>query len=305
LIPQGILRRDGHIRAAYVEQSVCFQHALQAVRFPKGSEARAKLLTAVLNSKLAAWYFFHTSANLGADRAKLHEEQLLDLPFPEPSDLSESAEALAAQEEIVSIVDELLLRKDEILLGENWMEAYANRANDLVFQFYGLTADERTLIEDGVNEIIPSMQPRQGKMTRLMRESNASTRGKYVEALVANLNRWMRPGVYVSAVLLEGAAESTMLELKLSAKVVPIRVDVQRRRLESSLRRVVGWLSQAMSHNIELQPDLKVFIEDRLYVVKPRSSRYWLLSSALNDADEIVGDLLSEKSSVEQVKAGQ
>jgi hypothetical protein len=48
-----------------------------------------------------------------------------------------------------------------------------------------------------------------------------------------------------------------------------------------------------MSRNITLQPDLKVFIEDALYIVKPRSMRYWLRSTALNDADEIAGDLLT------------
>ncbi len=84
LVPQGIVRQEGRVRAAYVKQSCSFQDSLQAITFPKGQESKAKLLTAILNSSLAAWYYFHTSANLGADRAKVHEEQLLQLPFPDP-----------------------------------------------------------------------------------------------------------------------------------------------------------------------------------------------------------------------------
>jgi hypothetical protein len=57
LIPQGIRRGEGVLRAAYVEQDVCFQHSLQAIRFPQQDENRAKFLTAVLNSSLAAWYY--------------------------------------------------------------------------------------------------------------------------------------------------------------------------------------------------------------------------------------------------------
>jgi hypothetical protein len=59
-----------------------------------------------------------------------------------------------------------------------------------------------------------------------------------------------------------------------------------------------------MSRNVTLQPDLKVFIDAALYVVKPRSMRYWLRSTALNDADEIAGDLLTLQATTPDRKVG-
>lgn len=166
LIPQGVLRKEGFLRAAYVEQAVCFQHALQAIRFPKQDESRAKFLTAVLNSSLAAWYYFHASANFGADRAKVHEEQLLEMPCPQPEDLPDPEGSRQVQDEIVAIIDALLANKDTVLADPHWLQPYIERANELVFQYYGLTKDEQALVKDGVRVIIPSIQPRRDPIIR-------------------------------------------------------------------------------------------------------------------------------------------
>jgi hypothetical protein len=293
LIPQGVRRDEGLLRAAYVDQSLCFRHSLQAIRFPPGEEARAKLLTAVLNSQLAAWYFFHTSANLAADRAKVHEEQLLELPFPDPKDLPDSAAAESAQDEIVRLIDVMLMQKDEALTSSDWRRHYAERANELVFQFYGLTKEERALVEDGAMEIIPSMQPRRDQITRLMQEGSPSDYRLYMEVLVANVTRWLLPGSHVNARLLKGGSRGCIVvELKLSMRETAIQFEQQVEALDDVLGRVMRHLPVSLSRNFELQPDLKIFIDDALYFVKPRNRRQWLRGAALNDADEVIGDLL-------------
>src|SRR3546814_5662752 len=73
LIPQGVERDVGRVRAAYSEQDFVFQHSLQAITVPPRQKRKANVLTAVLNSSLAVWFYFHDTANLGADRAKVHQ----------------------------------------------------------------------------------------------------------------------------------------------------------------------------------------------------------------------------------------
>src|SRR5262249_20344828 len=85
LIPQGVERSTGRVRAAYTEQDLVFQHSIQAIVFPESKKRIAKLLTAVLNSSLAAWVYFHDSANFGTERAKIHQSDLLRLPFDAPN----------------------------------------------------------------------------------------------------------------------------------------------------------------------------------------------------------------------------
>jgi len=299
LLPQGVIREEGFIRAAYTEQSLCFRHAIRAIRFPEGEKERrrAKVLTAVLNSSLAAWYYFHTSANLGADRAKVHEEQLLELPFPTPEELPDVQAALRAEERIISIVDELLAHRDDVLASPDRVRLI-DEADRSVLDYYGLTDDERTLVRDAVRFVIPSMQPHKDSVTPLMRPVTSDDRNGYATTLVQALGNWMRPGTEVVARLIEGGSEAAVIELRLALGREDLRVERQPYELELALREIFRRLPVTMSRNLELHPDLKVFIDDSLNLGKPLSARYWLSSAALNDADKVAASLLSARTRV-------
>jgi hypothetical protein len=294
LIPKGVDRSGGRVRATYVEQSLCFRHSLQAIRFPRGEEQLGKLLTTVLNSSLAAWYYFHSTANVGADRPVVDEEQLLDLPFPRPQETPDPSTSRHAEEKLVGLIDDLLSHKDDALGFSGRVLETTKSADELVFDYYGLTQTERALVRDCVQSIIPSMQPRRDERTPLMHESDSRTRETYADTLVAALNEWMRPGVKASARLLDGGYSGVaVIELRLGSEQARVQIDRQPRDLENALRKIMDKLPITDSRNIELRPDLKVIIDDKLYLTKPLSARYWLASSALNDADEVAADLLS------------
>ena len=56
LIPRGVETSQNRLRAAYCDQPLTFQHIFQAIVVPKDQSDRAKLLTAILNSRVAVWY---------------------------------------------------------------------------------------------------------------------------------------------------------------------------------------------------------------------------------------------------------
>jgi hypothetical protein len=292
LVPQGVIREQGFLRAAYTEQSLSFRHAIQAIKFPSGNEGRAKFLTALLNSSLAAWYYFHTSANFGADRAKVHEAQVLELPFPRPEQCPDPVAASRAEARIVCIIDELLAHRDD-LLSYPETARLTHEADRLVFDYFGLTNEERKLIEDTVSFVIPSMQPRKDSITPLLSSARGDALELYANTLVQALGEWMRAGTEVIARLLSGGSEAAVMELRLGSEREDLCVDVQPDDLQRVLHDIFARLPVTMSRNLELHPDLKVFIDDALYLGKPLGRRYWLPSTALNDADQIAADLLS------------
>ncbi|MGA8029254.1 MAG: N-6 DNA methylase [Bryobacteraceae bacterium] len=292
LVIKGIQQQEGVLRAAYVEQGLSFRHSIQSIRFPKGQETRAKLLTAILNSRLAGWFYFHTTASLGAERPEVHQRQLLTLPFPAPEDLSDPNQARRAEQEIIRIIDTLLARKDELLVATDWMDVYIEEANRLVCDYYGLTDDERIVVDETVRNIVPSVQPHRGALTPLLKESTEGERTKYALTIATTLDRWVNGTV--QARLLEGAREWSLVELSLSGKQSGPTVEVERRpeAMTRALERVMASLPVGSSHNVQLRPDFKIFLDDALFLVKPPDTRFWLRIAALNDADEIAGDLL-------------
>src|SRR5690606_28416030 len=68
LIPRGVETAQNRLRAAYCDQPLTFQDILQAIVVPDGQSDRAKVLTAILNSRIAVWYAFHGTASFGSDR---------------------------------------------------------------------------------------------------------------------------------------------------------------------------------------------------------------------------------------------
>ena len=61
------------------------------------------------------------------------------------------------------------------------------------------------------------------------------------------------------------------------------------------LSRINDGLKQETLRNFYLVPDLRIFIDDTLFLIKPKMMRFWTKSAALNDADAIVVDLQSER----------
>lgn len=58
-----------------------------------------------------------------------------------------------------------------------------------------------------------------------------------------------------------------------------------------SLKSLADAIQEPIDQNFQTIPDMRVFLGDSLYLIKPLQLRFWLSSSALADADSIAADL--------------
>lgn len=294
LIPQGVERKVGRLRAAYTEQSLTFRHSIQAIAFPVEDRPRAKLLTAILNSKLVAWFVFHQTANLGTDRAKVHQTELLDIPFPSPHDVAHTASAELLADKIIGVVDAALAAANDLLVTPR---DFIGEIDQLVFEYFGLTKDEIAVVEDTLTYLIPAMQPREGTSPPLWRRCERPDRDAYAEVLARALQGWLLADTRVDVALVGIGADLAVLRLRLvPASNQPfLYEEASAKILETEMSNVLAriWevLPTSLPGNFQVIPDLRVFLDGDMYLVKPRQLRYWLRSSALADADEIAADL--------------
>jgi hypothetical protein len=113
LVPPGVETSRNRLRAAYCEEPLTFQHVFQAIVVPHGQSDRAKVLTAILNSRIAVWYAFHGTVFFGSDRPRLQQADLLRFPFPSPADVPDQDAAAQAALELIAIVDDACGRSNE------------------------------------------------------------------------------------------------------------------------------------------------------------------------------------------------
>lgn len=285
LIPQGVERSIGRVRAAFCEQSLIFEHSIQAITVPETERHKAKVLTAIFNSSLAAWVYFHDTANLGADRAKVHQGDLLKLPFDIPENMPDPERAIAAEEKIVQLVEREIASADELLpLQSNVLE----EIDTLVFDYYGLDACEIALIEDTFRYIIPAMQPRRrAGLQKIWANSRFEHRADYASMLCDALKPCFRQPV--SASLVAQSSDVAVLKLTIKPQFEAYREDASS-DLGEFLQSMVGSLPVPLPGNIQLVPDLRFVIGSDMYLVKPMQLRQWLRSTALADAEQIAAE---------------
>ena len=296
LIPHGIAVDAGdagqRLRAAYVEDPLTFQHVIQAIVASPGDERRAMLLAALLNSRLMLWFAFHGTSSFGSDRPKVHQAELLRLPFPVPDDMPEPERSRAATDALVAIVEQRVRPTGPSFELESSERDVLEEIDGLAYEFFCLSEEERILVEDTVKHVIPAVQPHRGGFPDIWRASTASDRRTYARTLVDNLADWFEGDCSIGARLV--ARNGDLAILRLSLGYAPAAFDYAEDDDESvaaALSRLVEHVRQPLSGNFQSMPDFRVFIDRDLFLVKPVGKRFWLQSAALADAKAIVVDL--------------
>ena len=292
LVPRGIRISKRRLRATYLEGPATFQHIMLAILVPSGDVGRAKLLTALLNSKLLFWYAFHSMASLGAERAALQQAEFLSLPFPRPHHIQQSRQAEGAAADLESLVDEATKSTMDNRKLRFDSDALLSDVDILCYRYFGLRDDEIALVEDTVDEVIPSVQPRIGVSVKLWKAPDRSDRQAYAQVLAEALQQWLNEDVGIRVLLEAQNEDLALLHLQLVARsrVEPYR-EQDNQAIGDALGRLSSRVDSALPGNFQLVPDFRLFIGRSLYVIKPLQRRFWLRSSGIADADAIAMEL--------------
>jgi len=295
LVKQGSTRG---LKVGYSDFNVCFQDSIQGFHGPEKDANLLMFLSAVLNSHLATYFLFHTSANWGTERDKVHEEELIRIPFPFPEDTPSPSRAKEIVSEVGSIfrtakenLNQVLVDRDEIIWNSK------RKLVPLIYEYYQVDELEQILIEDTVNIWIPSSTPNRGSINiPTLKESKTSERLEYLNLLCSLLNDWASRGRYQISGNIVASTRSGMGIIVLQKSTSDSKLNIEEREsdhdLDFILRKISGLLSDYQG-GIALYRNLKVFDEDKLYILKPLTFRFWSKTFALNDADEIAAAILT------------
>ena len=289
-------------RKAFCNFPVVFRHALQSITISKKntSEEDKKLLmflSAVLNTNLADYCFFHISANLGVERDQVYLEEIELLPFPLPEDTDDLQKSRRIIDQIAEDMSKLKASIEKnYIVQEEETKATMQKIEPLVYDYYGISKREQMLIEDTVNIFKRSMMPISvSKEVQTIRiKPTPDERKDYVELLCKILNSWAKRSKFKVSGKIEFSdiLGTSVVTLCKSEKAKPFQQSKTSDDLQAALKSIQKVLPEKKGR-FTYHRGLKVFDKNNLYIVKPLALRHWTKTAAINDADEIAAAILS------------
>jgi hypothetical protein len=299
--PLVIFNRSG-TKIAFADFPVIFQDTLRTISGPPEDADFLLFLTAVLNSPLCLYFLFHTTANLGIERETALLDEYMRVPFPLP----EQTRNPAVSRDIVRKVAKRL-RAARAALGDSFQLAEQREritadakaeTTELVFQYYQLASWEQQLIRDTVEIFKPSATPDSlhSDIPTLRRTDRIeqSWHRDYAEQLCRTINRWAQHQPWK----LEASSHiSSRLGLGLlTLRQTPQPSPYQEKSAGADFNRILERLQKASLRRQGCLSFLRGFalIEEKtIHILKPLTVRHWTQTAALNDADNIVDQMLA------------
>ena len=289
LISQGI--GNQRLKAAYSETPFTFQHAIRAIAVPEGDRERAKLLAALLNSKLLFWYAFHSTSSIGSERPKVHQDQLLDLPFPLPEETPEPQRSHNAAKELIALIDGAPGRLNDLMQSPDMLDRMLGEVDQLAYDYFALTEREMLVVEETWEYVVPALQPRPSAFPQIWEPPSDEKRQEYAQVLTSSLNDWTEADSQVSVALVASSHDLAVLRLRLCSTKDWAEYTEEPNEVGKLLAVVARESNTELPGNIHQVSNLRMYAGDDMYMVKPNSLRFWMRTAAQDDADQVVVDV--------------
>ena len=326
-----VVLNQGFTKAVFSDFLVRFQHSLQSFTNPHGGDEKELLFLALfLNSKLARYFAFQTSANLGTERDKVHLDEVLSLPFFLPDNECAHPDASGILGEIAELSrrhkricldkarrlekavrnEELNLKdwfpedsKSKSLLAARWKKETEQDARELratveplIYRYFGLGVQDIALVEDTCDifdkgDTPPTLESaRNAPLARTL--VAASDLVPYADMISATLNGWSSGTTKVIArMAIHSPTGMALVELGQSKRPKAAEIIPDSARVIEAAHRLQK-ASRTRVGRMEFQRSGWYFDGDRILIVKPARLGEWTKTSALNDAAELYAHIV-------------
>lgn len=300
IFPDGFSREQQNIRAVYYDGPASFTHSIGVIAGPKADAPLLKFTAVYLRSTLARYFLMMRGWKMLCERNGIHLADVDAFPFFPPADALDPEAAASALASITAQMETLAAQPELLQLAH--YEAIRGELDAAVFAYFGLTAEEQTLVTETVEILMPSIRPRSFKSldTPAQRTADDKDFGIYANALARALTAWrdrtggrgrFRVDVVASDPARAGPSGIVKVSYAEKGRAAPdVAAAVNDELVIETLAalRKSGLRTIPTGDYLNLIPDAYLWIEGSLYLVRPLTQRSWTVRQALRDAEHIV-----------------
>lgn len=300
LFPDGFSKDEQNVRAVYCDGPASFTHSIGVIAGPTEDSALLQFVAVYLRSTLARYFLMLRGWKMLCERNGVHLSDVETFPFFSPDDAPYPDAATAALRQVEQHMT--ALSSLSVLEQVPRYEALRDELDDAVFNYFALTNEERMLVRETVDILMPSVRPRSFKSldTPAQHRVDASDFDIYANALAGALTDWRtkthgegRFQVDVVASDPQRAGPCGIVRITYrqyptgEAEINTIINDELVLTTLAELRRI-GLHAISAGNFLTLMPDVLLWIAESLYLVRPLARRNWTRRQAHRDAEQIV-----------------
>lgn len=283
LVKEFMQRTEGGPRliAATARKDVVYLDACYGASFSRNHSSEAHLLTAILSSAVASWYFLMTASTFGPWMRRLRLGDMAAMPVP---DLERSV-ASAAGKRVLAISQRLRARVPD---KQDW-----RALDEAVFDLYPLDKTERWVVQDGLFRA--SWQWKDGRLESAAPAAVQHLRA-YAAAFLSIIDPWLALAgqARMRAEVYDGASHDPLRIMRLvlepkagSSQIDIVSLDEPQRDL---LKRIEARLNENAESRLVGARELRLYGPREAVIVKPAARRHWLSVRALEDARAVLAE---------------
>jgi len=272
LIRQNPIAGTGLI-AALLKRDAIFKDSILGIHGKENDLDQLALYCLIINSKIALYYEIMTARKWLVERDSLQKEEVMNIPVPENLTYSsisyEFLQNLTKNPDADKVVDEVVM---------GWFD---------------LSDSEMILIDDAIHFTLDYYR-KKGK-SNSAKPVNSDILRDYISLFCSVLNKsFPNPKkVFVGKIFTGGSPLQVVLAQLVDKSEKHVTKIPQDSNLTDVLTRLDKTLLEEKSQSVYIRRNLRHYIGDSIFIVKPNQMRYWTKSSALRDADETYADIMA------------
>lgn len=278
---------NGRVVSAFHNEDVLFDDSIFAISGDKENTYLIKALVCIMNSSLAQYFFFLTTASWGVERSEIKVNEFLEFPMPNIN-------------RKVDLISELARFHDTVSNAQFSADSFENNNNakrkldKMVFDLYELNGIEREMIIDFVSYQIDFFERKE--KSKAVMQADDEMLLKYAKNFSEGL-RSMTSGQEISVLTEVHTTNKDLVVLSFTLVSGNSGNKISLINKEENLDRILNKLRLLMKERrpggVYFSRFLKIYEGERVHFIKPRSSRFWTTSYAFSELDDLFSDLIN------------
>lgn len=276
LVKEGL--QKSNICASFFSEDCSFNS--KVIGLHVDDEKLLKGLTCFLNSSLVEYFIFLCSPSIGIEREEVKINEIKNLPF------------LLQTDDLYKLADlyDLLLKRDSIQTEVN-EDTIEKQINDFICDKYGMSAKEKLLIRD-FSTMTKQLMMKSYK--NAMYPVNTEEMIRYTSRVCNEINDFLTDTTLkISGSYYASQTYSSLSLIKLSFDNELTTQTHNTYDVSTELDKLDKLLWEQRGEGIYFRKKVTYYDNNDIYVIRPNQKRFWTESMAIEDATEIILEILN------------